>query len=60
MTTSLPEYGKEEVVPEQVIALSPTSRDVRRAEEFAFFEVRTKKQEYLSSVRGFLSVYLSQ
>ncbi len=44
-TVSFPEDGKEEVVPAQIIALSPASRDVRRAEEFALFEVREKKQE---------------
>ncbi len=44
-TVSFPEYGKEEVVPAQIIAQSPASRDVRRAEEFALFEVREKKQE---------------
>jgi len=44
-TVSFPEYGKEEVVPAHIIALSPASRVVRRAEEFTLFEVHEKKQE---------------
>lgn len=43
-TVSFPEYGKQETVSEQIIALSPASRDVQRAEEFMVFEVRQSRR----------------
>lgn len=44
-TISFPEYGKEETVAEQIIALSPASREVPRAEQFALFTIHEGKRK---------------